>query len=173
MKTKGFEQFDRNIRNLIKRVPAAAAQGVEKAVDQTKELAIRFARGKVKGTISAEIIDKTGKTIAARVFNDTSPYFWSSFVEFGTGIMVDDQGNPEAIRLKRAKQIPWYIHVSMVPPEFARYGHKIVVGKNGERYYEVFGMHPSPYMRPAAFQARDKNVQAVAGEISALFREVF
>ena len=127
----------------------------------------------MKGTIQAEIIDKSGKTIAGRVFNDTSPYFWSSFVEFGTGVMVDDQGNPDAIRLKRAKQIPWYIHVSMVPPEFAKYGHRIVVGRNGEQYYEVFGMQPSPYMHPAAFQSRDKNVQAVAREIDALFRGVF
>ena len=173
MKTTGFEQFDKKMNGLIKRVPRSAATGVENAIDLTKAAAIRFAHGKVKGTIRAEIIDKTGKTIAGRVFNDTSPYFWSSFVEFGTGILVDDQGNPDAIRLKRAKQIPWYIHVSMVPPEFARYGHRIVVGRNGEEYYEVFGMQPSPYMHPAAFQSRDKNVQAVAHEIRSLFREVF
>ena len=173
MKTAGFEQFDKKMDAIAKRLSRSAAFGVEKAVDQTKELAVRFAHGKVKGTIRAEIIDKSEKTIAGRVFNDTSPYFWSSFVEFGTGVMVDDQGNPEAIRLKRAKQIPWYIHVSMVPPEFKRYGYRIVVGRNGEEYYEVFGMQPSPYMHPAAFQSRDKNVQAVAKEIDALFREVF
>ena len=173
MKTAGFEAFDKKLSGVIKRLPRSAASGVENAVDQTKDLAIRFAHGKVKGTIRAETIDKNGKTISGRVFNDTSPYFWSSFVEFGTGVMVDDQGNPDAIRLKRAKQIPWYIHVSMVPPEFAKYGHRIVVGRNGEQYYEVFGMQPSPYMHPAAFQSRDKNVQAIASEIDALFREVF
>jgi len=146
---------------------------VREAVEQTRELAVRFAPGRVRGTIRAELLDQRGAVIKARVFNDTSQEFWSSYVEFGTGVKVDDQGNPEAIRLKRAKRIPWYIHISMVPPSFARYGYPIVTGKNGERYYEVDGMRPHPYMKPAAFQSRDKNAQAVAGELSALFREVF
>lgn len=173
MKTKGFEAFDRSVKGLIRRMPAAAAAGVEQALEQTKASAIRFAPGRVKGTVQAEILDRSGKAVAGRVFNDTSREFWSSYVEFGTGVKVDDQGNPEAIRLKRAKSIPWYIHVSMVPPSFARYGYPIVVGRNGQEYYEVDGMHPKPYMHPAAFHNRDKNAQAVADEISGLFREVF
>lgn len=173
MKTKGFDRFDQRMSELARKLPAVAGKGIEKALDQTKEAAVRFAPGRVRGTIRAEVIDRKGNRIAGRVFNDTSKEFWSSYVEFGTGFKVDDQGNPEAIRLKRAKRIPWYIHVSMVPPSFARYGYPIVTGANGEQYYEVDGMQPHPYMKPAAFMSREKNAQAVADEIATLFREVF
>ncbi len=49
---------------------------------------------------------------------------------------VDDQGNPEAIRLKRAKSIPWYIHVSMVPKSF----EKVRVSESQNQWSRVLGM---------------------------------
>ena len=108
--------------------------------------------------------------IAGRVFTDTGITSFAPYVEFGTGIKVDDQGNPEAIRLKRAKKIPWYIHVSMVPESFARYGYsKIKIGT--EEYWECDGMYPHPYMHPAAFQNRDKNAQTVALALSEMIKE--
>ena len=110
--------------------------------------------------------------IAARVFNDTKVVPWSSYTEFGTGLYVDNEGINDAIRLKRAKRIPWYIHVSMVPKSFARYGYPLVTGQNGEQYWEVDGMKPHPYMMPAAFQNRDRNVQAVLQSIQEMVRSV-
>lgn len=170
---EGFESLEKRLNRIAAGVSGASARGVAGALEQTKVLAVRLARGRVKGTINVEMLDRKGNPVAGRVFNDTSEYFWGSYIEFGTGIFVDDQGNPESIRLKRAKSIPWYIHVSMVPEKFSRYGYRIITGKNGEQFYEVYGMYPKPYMHPAAFQSRDKNVRVVADEIAKLFREVF
>lgn len=156
---------------ILQKLPKAVEKGIEEALENTRKLAISFAPGPAKGAILIEILDANTKhVIKGRIFNDTSQVPWSSYTEFGTGLYVDDQGNDEAIRLKRAKSIPWYVHVSMVPASFARYGYPLVTGKNGQKYYEVDGMKPHPYMHPAAFQNRDKNIQEVAKAIQEMIR---
>lgn len=159
------------IDGILKNLPKSIEKGVKKSLEDTRNLAVSLAPGPVKDAIRIELLDTdTKQVIKARIFNDTAKVPWSSYTEFGTGLYVDDQGNDEAIRLKRAKQIPWYIHVSMVPASFARYGYPVVTGKNGQQYYEVDGMKPHPYMHPAAFQNRDKNVQEVARAIQEMIR---
>lgn len=167
-KTKG-----QGLQGVRAQISFAVRQGVEAAARDTARLAVQFAPGPVKSAIRVELIDMNSKdVIAARVFNDTKVVPWSSYTEFGTGLYVDNEGINDAIRLKRAKRIPWYIHVSMVPESFARYGYPLVTGQNGEQYWEVDGMKPHPYMMPAAFQNRDRNVQAVLQSIQEMVRSV-
>jgi hypothetical protein len=162
----------KGLQRIVDQIPKAAETGIKKALESTRKLAVSFAPGPVKGAIRIEIIDSDTKdVIQGRVFNDTAQVPWSSYAEFGTGLYVDDQGNEEAIRLKRAKKIPWYIHVSMVPESFARYGYPVVIGANGQKYYEVDGMKPHPYMHPAAFQNRDKNVLLIASAIREMIKK--
>ncbi|HEX3018613.1 MAG TPA: hypothetical protein VHP31_12285 [Caproicibacter sp.] len=168
---KGLDHLDKTLANIIQNLPKAAESGVKTALNNTAAAAIKLAPGPVRGAIKVEILDSKDNVIQGRVYNDTSEVPWSSYSEFGTGVKVDNEGVDEAIRLKKAKKIPWYIHVSMVPPSFARYGYPLVTGFNGEKYWEVDGMYPKPYMHPAAFQNRDKNVQSVADAISQMIRE--
>lgn len=165
-KKGGLKQSARNL-------PQAAKDGVEKAAKDTMAVVISKASGKVKKVIRMELVNMpSGKVLAARVFNDTQEAPWSSYTEFGTGKYVDNEGVPEAIRLKRAKSIPWYIHVSQVPPSFERYGYPLVTGWNGEQYWQVVGTHPHPYMMPAAFQNRPNNIRTVASAVADMLREV-
>lgn len=166
---KGLQGLEKKIAKTISGLPEAARMGVESGLKSTAGIAVRLAPGVVAKSIKFEILNADGKEVAGRVFTDTSITSFAPYVEFGTGLKVDDQGNPEAIRLKRAKSIPWYIHVSMVPKSFERYGYpKVKI--NGQEYWECDGMYPHPYMHPAAFQNRDGTVNAVAMEISQLFR---
>ncbi len=167
---KGFEHLERRLKHIIEGLPQAAEQGVEKALKQTADVAIRLAPGVVGKSIKVEMLDRSTGEILGRVYTDTKITYFAPYVEFGTGVDVDDQGNKEAIRLKRAKSIPWYIHISMVPASFAKYGYPLIEGQNGEKYYVVDGMKPHPYMHPAAFNERDHNVKAVADALSALVR---
>lgn len=173
LETKGLQSFNRKMEEIIRKFPDAAQMGVHHAAESTQRLAVTFARGVLKRSIRVEVVDTENWDIkASRVFNDTDTLPWSSYVEFGTGRYVDDEGVAEAERLKRAERIPWYIHVSMVPSSFARYGYPLVVGRNGEQYWEVDGMKPKPYLHPAAFQNRDKNVGLIAKTIGEMLREV-
>lgn len=149
-------------------LPAAIAKGVDTALHDTADLAVRLAPHVVGNCIKVEMLDTSTGEVTGRVYTDTGVTSFAPYVEFGTGVKVDDQGNPEAIRLKRAKHIPWYIHVSMVPRSFARYHYPLVIGKDGAQYWEVDGMYPHPYFHPAAFQRRDANVEAVEAALIAL-----
>lgn len=171
VEVRGLDTLERKLNSIVSGMLAAADEGTRKAVRDTSEIAIRLAPGKVRGAIRVEVLDKDRDVVSARVFNDTTLVPWSSYTEFGTGNYVDNEGVDEAIRLKRAKSIPWYIPVNMVPESFARYGYPIVVGLNGQKYYEVDGMHPKPYMYPAAFQNRDNNVQTIADAIDEMIRK--
>lgn len=166
---KGTDRLEAKIRGICSRMHGSVLIGAQTAAEDTKNLAVRLAHGGVlKRSIKAEIFEiDTGNVVVTRVFNDTSKAFWSSYVEFGTGRYVDNEGITDAIRLKRAKKIPWYIHVSMVPQSFEKYGYPRV----GD-FYEVDGMYPQPYMKPAGFERRQANLQEVANEIQKMFEEV-
>ena len=110
------------IAGIKRRMSQAAQEGVNRAAQSTYAVVVSKAKGQLASCIRFEVVNIPERCVkAARVFNDTGQIPWSSYVEFGTGLYVEDQGNREAIRLKRAKQIPWYIHVSMVPASFERY----------------------------------------------------
>lgn len=170
VEVKGLDRLDRKLKHIAINLPNAAEKGVEKALKQTAEVAIRLAPAVVGKCIKIEMLNRTSGEILGRVYTDTKITYFAPYVEFGTGVKVDDQGNKEAIRLKRAKSIPWYVHISMVPASFAKYGYPIVTGANGQQYYEVDGMYPHPYMHPAAFGERDKNVKAVLESVRELIK---
>lgn len=168
IEVKGMDRLNSKINNICSGLKEASEQGTLKGAEAISKLAISFAPGAVKGEIKVELCEEGNleNAVAARVFNSTSRHEWTSYVEFGTGLFVDDQGNPDAIRLKVSTQIPWYIHVDMVPENFARFGYPKVVGRNGQLFWEVVGSHPQPYMQPAAFSGRDKAVEEVTKAIS-------
>jgi hypothetical protein len=171
VEVKGADHLDQMLSLITDNLPGAVEVGMEKALNDTGISAMRLAPGPVKKSIRYEILGSSGDTITGRVFTDTSITAFAPYVEFGTGIKVDNEGVDDAIRLKRAKKIPWYIHVSMVPASFAKYGYPLVVGMNGEKYWEVDGMYPRPYLKPAAFQNREKSAQTIAETIGDMIRE--
>lgn len=169
---KGTTSLQSKLTKISKGLAPAAATGLQAALKATSNVAISLAPHVVGKCIKWEILELDTRKVIGRVYTDTTITNFAPYVEFGTGVKVDDQGNNEAIRLKRAKKIPWYIHVSMVPKSFERYGYPLVTGVNGEQYWEVDGMKPHPYMHPAAFNRRDENVEAVASAIQNLLQAV-
>ncbi|GEM_PF-1686016 len=168
---KGVEHLDKTFRLIIDGLPKAIKAGMEKALSDTQIAAMRLAPGPVRKSIRYEILNGDGNTLTGRVFTDTNITPFAPYVEFGTGVKVDNEGVDDAIRLKRAKHIPWYIHVSMVPASFARYGYPLVTGKDGQQYWEVDGMYSRPYLKPAAFQNREKNTQTITEAVENMIKE--
>lgn len=166
---RGTDRLEAKIRQICENFPDRARSGVTDAAEETRKLAVRLtSSSRVGNCIRAEIIDTdTNECIAARVFNDTAEVPWSSYVEFGTGIYVIDEGVKDAARLRRAKRIPWYIHVDMVPEDFGKYGYV----RSGD-FWIVHGMRPRPYMKPAGFMRRLQNADVVMDEIRKMIREV-
>lgn len=165
----GVDRLEAKMRQICANLSDRAKVGVMNAAEDTRKLAVKLTHSSRIGTcIRAEIIDTdANECVAARVFNDTGEVPWSSYAEFGTGLYVDNEGVTDAVRLKRAESIPWYIHVDMVPEDFGKYGYV----RSGD-FWIVHGMRPRPYMKPAAFQRRHENAEVVMKEIHAMLTEV-
>ncbi len=166
---RGIDRLEAKVRQICANLPDRARAGVLDAAEGTRKLAVKLTHSsRIGKCIKAEIIDiDTNECVAAQVFNDTGEVPWSSYAEFGTGLYVDNEGISDAIRLKRAESIPWYIHVDMVPEDFGKYGYV----RSGD-FWIVHGMRPHPYMKPAGFQRRHENAETVMREIHEMLMEV-
>lgn len=159
-----LNSFYKKMGNMSETIKKGAIQGINKALKETQELALQMKRGSNKG-IEIQLVDLNTNEIKGRVYTDSKTYPYLVYLEFGTGIYADSEGGGS-----RAKQIPWYVHVSMA--DLSKYHYPIYTSPiTGEQFYVVHGMHPHPYMRPTAFQMHDKNVQTVAKEIKEMIKE--
>ena len=163
-KKSDLKSFYSKMNKLIKEMPNSAKTGVENALESTRELILQIKpSGKSDAGILVQMID--GDEIKGRVYTDVEKFPYLVYLEFGTGLYADDEGGGS-----RAKKIPWYVHTSMA--DLSMYNYQIYTAPDGEQYYIVYGSHPHPFMRPAGFQSRDGNIEAVEKQISEMIRRV-
>ena len=161
---KKLNSFYKKMNNIADNVREGAIKGVNTALEATQKLALQLKRGSDKG-IEVQLVDTETNEIKGRVYTDSKTYPYLVYLEFGTGIYADPEGGGS-----RAKQIPWYVHVSMA--DLSKYHYPLYTSPiTGEKFWVVSGAHPHPYMRPTAFQMRNKNVETVAKAISEMIKE--
>lgn len=169
-KKSSEKSFYNKMDKIINKLGESTKLGVKKALYDTRSLAIQIKpQGKSNEGILVELLDTEKNEVKGRVFTNSSAYPYLVYLEFGTGLYADSEGGGS-----RAKKIPWYVHTSMA--DLSMYNYQTVTFKdeNGTEntFYVVYGMHPHPYMRPAAFQSRDSNIEAIEKEISDMIRSV-
>ncbi|MBQ8396697.1 MAG: hypothetical protein IJX53_00685 [Clostridia bacterium] len=163
---------------VVKRLASAAETGVTAAAEATRmEAADRAKMPAVRASLRVSTAEHEGDTVSVRVYNDTALVPWSSYVEFGTGLNVDNEGIEDAIRLHRPWRIPRYLDLDALPPGY----EESVAYSDSHGGYErtmdgklVFdGLYPTPYMKPAAVVRRMLNREEVAQALrEAIRREV-
>lgn len=169
-----LKSLEKKIEAIVKKLPEGAKNGITEALENTQQLAIQLKpQGKSNDGILVEMIDTEKNEIRGRVYTDVNKFPYLVYLEYGTGKYAGEADGryPEAPPSigSQAKSIPWFIHISMA--DMSVYGYKpVTIGD--EQFYVVYGMHPSPYMRPAAFQERDNNVDAVRQAIYEVLKEV-
>ena len=94
MVTFDFKRTGMGLQRIIDGLPGAAERGVRRALDNTAKLAIRMAPNIVGKCIKVEMLNSETGEIVGRVYTDTGVTSFAPYVEFGTGVKVDDQGNP-------------------------------------------------------------------------------
>lgn len=165
-KKSNLDRFYTKMDKLIKELPKGAEKGVKNALEGTQRLAIQLKpQGKSNEGILVEILDTEKNIVSGRVFTDVRRFPYLVYLEFGTGLYADSEGGGS-----RAKKIPWYVHISMA--DLSKYNYPILTTADGEQFYIVWGMHPSPYMRPAGFQRRDDNIDEIQKAIYETLKEV-
>ena len=159
-----LNSFYKKMDNVASNIAKSAIKGVDQALEETQKLALQLKRGSNKG-IEIQLVNTETNEIKGRVYTDSKTYPYLVYLEFGTGIYADPKGGGS-----RAKQIPWYVHVSMA--DLSKYHYPIYTSPiTGEQFYVVQGAKPHPYMRPTAFKMRDKNVEIVAKAIQEMIKE--
>ena len=157
------KSLENKISAIVSKLPKGVKKGVQSALESTQKVAIQIKpQGKSNEGILVEVLE--GEEIKGRVYTDSKRFPYLVYLEFGTGKYADPEGGGS-----RAKKIPWYVHTSMA--DLSKYNYQIIT-MGEEQFYVVWGMHPSPYMRPAAFQERDNNVDAVRQSVYEVLQEV-
>jgi len=157
------KSLENKISAIVSKLPKGVKKGVQSALESTQKVAIQIKpQGKSNEGILVEVLE--GEEIKGRVYTDSKRFPYLVYLEFGTGKYADPEGGGS-----RAKKIPWYVHTSMA--DLSKYNYQIIT-MGEEQFYVVWGMHPSPYMRPAAFQERDNNVDAVRQSVYEVLKEV-
>lgn len=166
------------LNGIAQRLASAAETGVTGAAEATRiEAAGRAKMPAVRAALRVSTAERDGDGVSVRVYNDTTAVPWSSYVEFGTGLNVDDEGISDAIRLHRPWHIPRYLDPDKLPPG---YEESVAYSDNHGGYERttdgkiIFdGLYPTPYMKPAAVVRRAPNREEVAQAIrDAIRREV-
>lgn len=161
---KKLNSFYNKMDKIAVNVKKGSLAGIKKATEETQKLALQLKRGSNKG-ILIELLDTSTNKIKGRVYTDSKNFPYLVYLEFGTGIYADPEGGGS-----RAKRIPWYVHVSMA--DLSRYGYPVYISPfTGEKFYVVAGAHPHPYMRPAGFKMRDKNIEIIRTAIQEMIKE--
>lgn len=159
-----LNSFYKKMDNVASNIAKSAIKGVNQALEETQKFALQLKRGSDKGVL-IELVNTETNEIKGRVYTDSKNFPYLTYLEFGTGIYADPEGGGS-----RAKQIPWYVHISMA--DLSKYHYPVYTSPiTGEKFYVVHGMHPHPYMRPTAFQMRDKNIETVAKAIQEMIKE--
>lgn len=161
---KKLNSFYNKMDKIAVNVKKGSLAGIKKATEETQKLALQLKRGSNKG-ILIELLDTSTNKIKGRVYTDSKNFPYLVYLEFGTGIYADPEGGGS-----RAKRIPWYVHVSMA--DLSRYGYPVYTSPfTGEKFYVVAGAHPHPYMRPAGFKMRYKNIEIIRTAIQEMIKE--
>jgi hypothetical protein len=165
-----LKKFYSKMGKIISELPESSSKGVKNALEGVQKLAIQLKpNGKSDKGILIELFDTEKNISKGRVYTDSKNFTYLVYLEFGTGIYADPEGGGS-----KAKKIPWYVHTSMADLSMYNYQTITFTDENGTEntFYVIYGMKSHPYMRPAGFQSRDSNIEAVEKEISEMIRRV-
>lgn len=106
-------------------------------------------------------IEANGNEVVGYVFTDVE---YAQFVEFGTG--QKGQAHHEGVNPDipiTYRMTPWWIHESMVDPQYVSMYHWFYIDTEDGRFYRINGMPAQPYMYPALKNYEDQ-VKKIIGE---------
>lgn len=165
IEVKGLKELNNRINHIIKGLPKALYQGIDKVCEQTSKLAIIQApenTGRLKSSIKYEVVDVASGEVKGRIYSDINIAPYALWVNYGTGVYAEGEGG------SRAEKIPWFVHESMA--NLSNYGFQTWTAPTGDMYYIIYGIHATHFMDSAEFIMRKDNVNAVINEIKALLK---
>ncbi len=170
-KKSSFDSFYKKMDKIISGLPEATNKGVNLALNNVKDTAIRNKRGtKDDKMFVVEILDFESGKITGQVKTNKDIFSYASFLEFGTGTYAQLPHIGTTKTFIDSNYAYW-----LLPKEKASrpLNNPLVYSeKTGTYFYVMFATRPYPFMRPTAQMTRKESVGYINMQISKLFREV-
>ena len=151
----GLEAVISQLNTLSWQVEIGANEGVRKAVESTREIAIMLAPandGQLRANIKANVSNLVGE-IYVSIYD--VPYV--GYVYFGTG---------KYAKLEGKGKNSWYVPASKVTKSVSKYGWQVQKGEDGmEDYYIVRGQKAKPFLEQALEATKLKNIDLLCEEV--------
>lgn len=156
----------KKMENLSDTIIKGTTMGIEEILNQTKALALRLKKGADNG-ILVELIETSTKLIKGRVYTDKHTFSDAMFVEFGTGehAELDHIGTTKTF-LESGYEY-WLLPVHKVEKKL----HYPIIQIAGNQFYVARGVKSRPFMRPAAFEMKEKSGKILYNSISEMIKE--
>lgn len=152
---EGVDEFNAQLDMIVNQMQNGVTEGLKKATQKTKELAIILAPendGQLKSAIKSEVWKYVGK-----VYVNVSEVPYVGYVYFGTG---------EFAQLAGKGKTEWKVPKEKVTKDVSRYGWKLYQGQNGmSDYYIVHGQQPNPFLEKAFDASIQTNLDLIAQEV--------
>lgn len=162
-----IENLEEKINKITKELPKTVEKSIGESIEETAEYAIRLLGVNDNG-ITCEMINMKTKEIKGRVFTDQNKMPWSWFREFGTGTYAQQPHIGTTKHFLETGYEEWYIPVSKIDNTL-HYPIKII---NGKQFYVAHSSKAKPFMRPAGFERREKNVEVVQEAICKMLNQI-
>lgn len=151
----GIEAVLSQLDTISQQVEIGANEGIRKAVESTREIAIMLAPandGQLRANIKTNVNNLIGE-IYVSIFD--VPYV--GYVYFGTG---------KYAKLGGKGKDKWFVPVSKVTKSVEKYGWQVHKGTNGmEDFYVVKGQKAKPFLEQALETTKLKNIDLLCEEI--------
>lgn len=165
-----LDSFYKKMNNLVKKLPESAKLGVNDALKNTQETALKNKRGsRNEKLIPIQIVDFNKYEVVGRVYTDKDLFSYAPFLEFGTGTKAELPHIGKTKTFIASGYQYWFLPVEKVDRQFSP--ERIVV-IDGQQFYLMFATKPFPFMRPASFSSRQENADLVNERIGKLLMEV-
>lgn len=165
-----LKSFEKKMETLIKKLPETAKLGVNDALKNTQEKALKNKRGnKDEKLIPIEILDFDKGKVVGRVYTDKDLFSFASFLEYGTGTKAELPHIGKTKTFIASGYQYWLLPVEKVDRQFSPQ-RIVVIGE--QQFYLMFATKPYPFMRPASFSSRQENADLLNERIGKLLMEV-
>lgn len=165
-----LDSFYKKMDNLVKKLPESAKLGVNDALKNTQETALKNKRGsRNEKLIPIEIVDFNKYEVVGRVYTNKDLFSYAPFLEYGTGTEAElpHIGKTKTFILSGFRY--WFLPVEKVDRQFSP---ERIINIDGSLFYLMFATRPYPFMRPASMSTRQENADLVNERIGRLLMEV-
>lgn len=165
-----LSSFDKKMKRIINNLIEHVSSGVEEASEETRKYALKQKKGVKKDDMILKEINSSINEIVSRIYTN---FKHAPFLEFGTGRYAEMPHIGKSKTFLESGFKFWYAPATSIKGTYTATDfmvhegvfYPMITRMYGKTYVLVFEQQSRPFMRPAAFYMRSKNVGIINNKI--------